>query len=72
MPPPPAWIKRRSSKKQRLAVLHALRGETAMTPGELAGELRRPRKYVCCALDDLMVRGQVECVDGKFRRLIAS
>ena len=31
MPPPPFWIRRRSSKKQRSAVLWALRGDRMLT-----------------------------------------
>lgn len=72
MPPPPAWLKRRSSKKQRSAVMWALRDGAMMTATELAAEVKRPWHYVCRALDDLVVRGQVEIVDGKFRRLDAA
>lgn len=69
MPPPPLWLRRRSSKKQRSLVLWALRAGAVMTAQEIAVEARRPWKCVCRALDDLMVRGQVELVAGKYRRM---
>lgn len=69
---PPHWMRRkRPSAKTRGAVLWALRGEAAMTPHELASEANLPWCRVCAALNELMIRGQVEREDGRYRRVSA-
>ena len=66
----PHWRRKRSSAKTRGTVLWALRGGIEMNPHELAAETGLRWRWVCAALDDLAIHGQVERVgeSSKYRR----
>ena len=66
----PATIgwKKRTSKKLRGLVLWTLRCGRELTSHEVASELNMAWLPVCLALDDLMIRGQVDLDGVKFRR----
>ena len=63
------WRKRRSTRKLRAAVLAGLRNDS-MTPLDLAVCIGKRLHLVGLALDDLLVRGEVEVEDGFYRRVL--
>ncbi|HVW08846.1 MAG TPA: hypothetical protein VHC90_09700 [Bryobacteraceae bacterium] len=67
-PDPSFWQRWKPSKKSLSAVLYGLRDGRAMTPAELAADLRMRKIAVCRALDRLLISGEVSMEGGRYRR----
>jgi predicted ArsR family transcriptional regulator len=65
---PSHWRRKRPSGKTRDTVLSALQGDAEMSAMDLASATGLSFARVCAALDSLMIGGQVELEDRKYRR----